>query len=149
MTGMEATMRIAVLLVLGTLVYASPAVGQSKADVQKLDDALAAELNKTDSAAVANFYAEEAILLPPGMARIQGRRAIEKFWNDTLASLSEIKLTADEVEAMGPNVAQEIGHFTGTIKAKEPEKVTGKYVILWRKFGPDWRIGTDIWNFDK
>jgi uncharacterized protein (TIGR02246 family) len=146
---MEITMRIAVLLVLGTILCASPAAGQSKADVQKLDDALAAALNKTDATAVANFYAEDAILLPPGMARIQGRNAIKKFWNNTLTSLSEVKLMADEVEAMGPSAAQEIGHFTGTVKAKEPEKVSGKYVILWRKVGPDWRIGTDIWNFDK
>jgi uncharacterized protein (TIGR02246 family) len=142
-------MRTAHLLVVTAIVWASPAAAQSKADVQKLDDDLAVALNKADASAVAKFYGEDAVFLPPGAPMINGRDSIQKFWKDTLETIGDVKLVADDVEAFGPKAAQEIGHFSATTKGKDPQKVTGKYVILWRKAGRDWKIGTDIWNFDK
>jgi uncharacterized protein (TIGR02246 family) len=142
-------MRTTLLLAATAILWAGPVAAQSKSDVQKLDDELAVALNKADAGVVAIFYAEDAILLPPGGPTIQGRGKIQKFWKDTLKSIGNVRLVADNVEALGTRTAQEIGHFSAEMRGKEFQKQTGKYVILWRKVGNDWRIGTDIWNFDK
>ena len=48
----------------------SPALTQGKADIQEMADKLAEAINKGDAAAVAEIYAEDAQLLPPGSEMI-------------------------------------------------------------------------------
>lgn len=70
--------RIAVIA--GVLVVAAtPAFAQSKALIQKLDDAWTAAFNKGDGAAVAAMYTPDATVLPPGAAMVHGRKAIAAF----------------------------------------------------------------------
>jgi uncharacterized protein (TIGR02246 family) len=142
-------MRAATLLAVTAILWVAPAAAQSEAAVQKLDDDLAVALNKADATAVAKFYAEDAVLLPPGAPKAAGRSNIQKFWKETLATMGDVKLVADDVASLGPKAAQEIGHFSGKTKGNDSQDVAGKYVIVWRKVGQDWKIATDIWNFDK
>jgi ketosteroid isomerase-like protein len=30
-----------------------------------------------------------------------------------------------------------------------PREVTGKYLVVWEKFGTDWKLSADIWNDGK
>src|SRR5258708_16433475 len=48
--------------------FAGPALAQSKAAIQKLEDQWGAAFNKGDAAAVAAMYAEDAYVLPAGRA---------------------------------------------------------------------------------
>ena len=142
-------MRAASLLAVTAILWIAPAMAQTKSDVQKLDDDLAVALNNADASAVARFYAEDAILLPPGAPKAAGRGNIQKFWKETLATMGDVKLVADDVVSLGPKAAQEIGHFSAKAKGSSLQDVSGKYVIVWRRVGKDWKIATDIWNFDK
>ena len=49
----------------GLLAAASPAMAQSKATIQKLDDQWAAAFNKGDAAAVAAMYTSDAYVVGP------------------------------------------------------------------------------------
>jgi uncharacterized protein (TIGR02246 family) len=140
--------RIAVII--GCLAAgAAPAFGQSKAAIQKLNDAWTAAFNSGDGAAVAAMYAEDAYVLPPGADMVKGRAAIEAFWKQTVQQLGDAKLTTVDVLPLGRSATREIGTVTLKTKAQPPQEIVGKYVVVWRKAGRDWKLATDIWNTNK
>lgn len=63
------------------LLAASPSMAQGiTSDIQKLDDQFAQAANKQDAAAVAQFYTEDATVLPAGADMVKGRDGIQKLW---------------------------------------------------------------------
>jgi uncharacterized protein (TIGR02246 family) len=138
-----------ILIIIGCLSLSSPAVAQSKATIEKLNDAWTAAFNKGDAAAVAALYTEDAYVLPPGSAMVKGRAAIEGFWRQAAQQMNDAKLTTVDVLPLGRSAAREIGTVTLKTKSQPPQEVVGKYVVVWRKIGRDWKLATDIWNTDK
>ena len=88
-------------------------------------------VNAGDAAAVADFYTEDAMLLPPGADRIEGRENIEAFWRDFLKEGTEFDLESVEV-ATGGDIAHEIGTFSLTMPNADAP-ITGKYIWTWRQ----------------
>ena len=80
---------------------------------------------------------------------MNGKAAIRQFWSG-LTSLGAIdaKLTTDDVIQSG-NLAAETGHFELSITpqgAPNPIKDNGKYLVVWRNDGGEWKIVRDIFN---
>jgi len=138
-----------VVMIIGCLSVGSPALAQNKATIEKLNDVWTAAFNKGDAAAVAALYTEDAYVLPPGSAMVKGRAAIEAFWRQAAQQMSDAKLTTVDVLPLGRSAAREIGTVTLKTKSQPPQEVVGKYVVVWRKIGRDWKLATDIWNTDK
>ena len=138
-----------IVVIIGCLSVGSPALAQNRATIEKLNDAWTAAFNKGDAAAVAALYAEDAYVLPPGSAMVKGRAAIEAFWRQAAQQMTDAKLTTLDVLPLGRSAAREIGTVTLKTKSQPPQEVVGKYVVVWRKVGRDWRLATDIWNTDK
>jgi uncharacterized protein (TIGR02246 family) len=138
-----------IVMIIGCLSVGSPALAQNKATIEKLNDVWTAAFNKGDTAAVAALYAEDAYVLPPGSAMVKGRAAIEAFWRQAAQQMSDAKLTTVDVLPLGRSAAREIGTVTLKTKSQPPQEVVGKYVVVWRKIGRDWKLATDIWNTDK
>jgi uncharacterized protein (TIGR02246 family) len=138
-----------IMMIIGCLSLASPAVAQNKATIEKLNDVWTAAFNKGDATAVAALYTEDAYVLPPGSAMVKGRAAIEAFWGQAAQQMSDAKLTTVDVLPLGRSAAREIGTVTLKTKSQPPQEVVGKYVVVWRKIGRDWKLATDIWNTDK
>jgi len=126
-----------------------PALAQNKATIEKLNDVWTAAFNKGDAAAVVALYTEDAYVLPPGSGMVKGRAAIEAFWRQAAQQMSDAKLTTIDVLPLGRSAAREIGTVTLKTKSQPPQEVVGKYVVVWRKIGRDWKLATDIWNTDK
>jgi uncharacterized protein (TIGR02246 family) len=145
--GENAVWRIVVII--GCLSVGSPALAQNRATIEKLNDAWTAAFNKGDAAAVAALYTEDAYVLPPGSAMVKGRAAIEAFWRQAAQQMTDAKLTTLDVLPLGRSAAREIGTVTLKTKSQPPQEVVGKYVVVWRKIGRDWKLATDIWNTDK
>jgi uncharacterized protein (TIGR02246 family) len=131
------------------LALASPAFPQDKATIQRLNDAFSDAFNKGDYASVAAIYSEDAYLLPPGAEMIRGRGNIQSFWTKAGEGLADPKVTTVEVLPLGDGAAREIGNFTLKTKGQPSMEIVGKYVVIWQKFGSDWKIATDIWNANK
>lgn len=134
---------IAVLVMLPGLSLA----GDPRSDI---DDTLAkfvAALNAGDSATVASFYTDDAALLPPGGERIDGRQAIQDFWQGAIdGGMKAETLHATEVFADG-NVAGEVGVFLLTMPGEEGVvEIPGKYIVIWEKRDGVWQLHRDIWN---
>jgi uncharacterized protein (TIGR02246 family) len=138
-----------IVMIIGCLSVGSPALAQNKATIEKLNDVWTAAFNKGDAAAVAALYTEDAYVLPAGSAMVKGRAAIEAFWRQAAQQMSDAKLTTVDVLPLGRSAAREIGTVTLKTKSQPPQEVVGKYVVVWRKIGRDWKLATDIWNTDK
>ena len=138
-----------IVVIIGCLSVGSPALAQNKATIEKLNDAWTAAFNKGDAAAVAALYTEDAYVLPPGSAIVKGRSAIEAFWRQAAQQMTDAKLTTVDVAPLGRSAAREIGAVTLKTKSQPPQEVVGKYVVVWRKIGREWKLATDIWNTDK
>jgi uncharacterized protein (TIGR02246 family) len=139
-----------ILMVLGWLsLGATPAFAQDKTTIEKLNDAWTAAFNKGDAATVAAMYTEDADVLPPGGEMVKGRAAIEAFWRQAAQQFGDAKLTIVDLLPLGDKVAREIGTVTLETKSQPPQQIVGKYVVVWRKSGADWKLATDIWNSNK
>jgi uncharacterized protein (TIGR02246 family) len=138
-----------IVMIISCLSLGSPAFAQNKATIEKLNDVWTAAFNKGDAAAVAALYTEDAYVLPPGSGIVKGRAAIEAFWRQAAQQMSDAKLTTVDVLPLGRSAAREIGTVTLKTKSQPPQEVVGKYVVVWRKIGRDWKLATDIWNTDK
>src|SRR5262245_37313434 len=105
--------------------------------------------NAKDAAAIADFYAEDAIMFPPGEVKVVGHENIKKFWQGAMAiENSKISLVCDEVKADG-NLAFDTGTFTFDGFDKASNKVTsehGKFVVVWVKQDGVWKMHRDMWN---
>lgn len=102
---------------------------------------------------VADFYAEDATLLPSGSTSVHGRDDIAAFWRATPENgLVALTLDAGEIEVSG-DLAYEIGQFTRTLRPRHgaPFQETGKYLVVYRRLdGEDdaWRAAAEIFNSD-
>ena len=128
---------------------ATPALGQDKATIEKLNEAWSAAFNRGDAAAVAALYDEDAYVLPEGADMVHGRAAIEAFWRGAVQQLTNARLTTLDVLPLGPDAAREIGTVSLETKATPPKEITGKYAVVWRRVGGTWKLATDIWNSNK
>ena len=112
---------------------------------------LVESLNGGDAAGVAAHYTDDAALLPPNAARIDGREGIQGVWQGLIdADVRDVALTTQEVDVFG-DVANEVGLISATAPSEDGGRVqlAGKYVAVWKRGGDDtWRLHRDIWNFD-
>jgi uncharacterized protein (TIGR02246 family) len=136
-------------LVICLVLIAGSAMAQQKPSIQKANEEWMAAFNKGDAAAVAALYAEDAYVLPAGAEMAKGRRAIEAFWKKAMQQLGDAKLKTLDLQSLGPGSAREVGTFSFKTKGDNPEVVVGKYVVVWRKMGGQWKLITDIWNMNK
>jgi len=132
---------------MGALVVPAATFGQDvEAAVEAGSQAWQDAWNAGDAAAVAAVYADDAMVMPPGVESVKGRAAIQALWQ---ASIDEYdgdseELTTEEVHAMG-DMAVEVGSYVHT--GPDGEHLDhGKYVAVWKKTDAGWRIVRDIFN---
>lgn len=109
-----------------------------------------AAFNKGNAATVASLYTEDAALLPPGEQRVDGRKAIEAYWQGAIdAGLKNLALKAVEVESDG-DLAYEVGAAAFDVPGEDERMTTlnAKYVVVWKRSGGQWRLHRDIWNME-
>ncbi|MBV8890310.1 MAG: SgcJ/EcaC family oxidoreductase [Alphaproteobacteria bacterium] len=128
---------------------ASAASAQSKGDIDKLNQAWMAAINKGDAATVAAMYTDDATLLPQGAPMGKGRAEIQDYWSKASQQVGDFVLTAIDVKPLGDGVGREIGTFTAKGKGSPAENIVGKYVVIWQRVGSDWKLAVDIFNTDE
>jgi len=107
--------------------------------------------DRGDVVALADFYTEDAKVLPPNMEMVNGKQAIQAFWeNARERGVRSINLETVEVGFDG-DLAYERGVSTVNIQPEGAQATTvrGKYlVILKRQTDGSWKLAVDIWNSD-
>src|SRR5215475_9589986 len=141
-------MRSFALALAVTAALVVPAFAQ-KAEIEAVNAKWIEFFNKGDFAGVASLYTEDATALPPGSPMVKGRAAIAAMWKGMAEQVTDPKVTALDVKALGTSAAREIGTFSLKTKGPTPQDVSGKYVVVWEKVGNDWKLAADIWNEGK
>jgi ketosteroid isomerase-like protein len=107
--------------------------------------------NKADAAGVANLYAQDAVLMPPGAPAVTGRAAIQTFLVSDMATTKKAGVTLKLGQFTGVGVAGDSGWISGTWSATDASGATvdtGKFVEVSQRTGKVWAITRDIWNSD-
>jgi len=144
------------LLLITTFACRSP--DTSAAAKQAIDAANAQwpRLTSTGHAdSIAEFYAADAVLMPPNMATLKGKDAVRAFFATmkTMDPRPTLTLRAVTVVGSGP-VAVETGrwHWAFPAGAKLPPGMaavdSGKYIVRWTQQNGRWLMVDDIWNSD-
>jgi uncharacterized protein (TIGR02246 family) len=113
--------------------------------IKALDSGVADGVNAGDATAVASYYAEDAAILPPGAARMDGREAIQGYWQAGIdGGLSDVSIIGETVEITG-DTSITVGNLSGKMG---DANLAGKYIVIAKKTNGGWKIHRDIWNFD-
>jgi uncharacterized protein (TIGR02246 family) len=132
--------------ILAAMLAAASPSSPDLAAIQHLDDIFSAKANAGDAAGAAELYAADAEILPPNAPLISGRAGIEKYWAAAIAQVTDVHLTAVDVKQLGPSALRETGTYQMQTKGPTPQVLKGKYVVIWRQVGSQWKMATDIWN---
>lgn len=97
-----------------------------------------------DAAAIAQLYTEDGALMPPNMPIAKGRPAIQEVWAAMMQTPGFDLTFAPEQIAVA--ASGDMALDRGTYRLGEG---TGKYVVVWRKMGGEWKAAADIFNSDK
>lgn len=113
--------------------------------IKALDHGVADGINAGDAGAVATNYTDDAVIHPPVAERIDGKPAIEGYWQAGIdAGLSGVAIVATSIDING-DASVTVGKISGKMGDAD---LTGKYVVVGRKTEAGWKIHHDIWNFD-
>jgi ketosteroid isomerase-like protein len=136
------------LIALGIVLLTGSAVAQPagpRAGIEAANARFSADFAKGDATAVASHYTAAAQVLPPNGEVVKGREAIGKFWKGVMdAGVKGVKLTVVEAEAAG-GTAYEVGNYALTGDGGKTLE-TGKYIVIWKRDGGQWKLHRDIWN---
>ena len=101
-----------------------------------------------DVESLVNCYTNDGKIFPNNLKILEGKSDLEKYW--TLPEGVKVlhhKVTPTEIKIIKKE-AYDYGYYEGATQNEKGEKSTwqGKYVIVWKKVGKDWKIYLDIWN---
>jgi len=138
---------IGVLFCFGIAICRGADGGEIKEVIAKLNQQFVSCLAKDDASGVSNMYAKDAALLAPNMPIVKGRENIAGVFRHMVeGGMTQMTLTTVSVWSAGSIVAEE-GVYT--LKSKNGQaRDTGKYIVLWKQEGGQWRIYRDIFNSD-
>ncbi len=104
-----------------------------------------------DAAGIAALYAEDGAVMPPNAPIGKGRAAIQETWASMMRTPGFDLTIAPEqiVLASSGDMALDRGTYSLTIAPDgTTQTYTGKYVVVWRKIGSEWKAAADIYNSD-
>jgi uncharacterized protein (TIGR02246 family) len=123
------------------------------APLNELRSKFQAAYNAVDAATLAQLYTDDAISLPDHHASVQGKSAIQQYYQDLFKEYgATITITPADTEIVG-DLAHEHGTFSITVTPKAGGDAVmddGKYVVIFKR-GADgvWKIHHDIDNSNR
>ncbi len=143
---------LSLLMVLALGAFSTASVPGSQKDVppvraalEEANEAFMAAFNAHDAAALAALYTEDAKLLPPNSDVLEGRAAIQAFWQAVFdAGIDSALLEITEVDPLG-NTAVEVSQYT-LFLADGQVADSGKYIVVWKRVSGQWFLHRDIFN---
>ena len=124
-------------------------------DAKKAIDAANANWARLSSSghadSLAEFYAQNAVMMPPNMVSTRGKEAIRAFFATLNAVKPILTLKSDSVWASGASAVEQgrwWWKWAGAPPPGMPAADSGKYLVRWVNEGGKWLVAQDIWNSD-
>lgn len=114
-------------------------------------DAFYAAIEGDDHEARIALFTEEAVMMPDGGPRLEGRAAIAEVIRGGAGSVFRIRDREIVDMDSGPNLAYTVNSYSYTYHAQgsEPSWQKTKNVHIWKKDPTGaWKLHVDIWNSD-
>lgn len=102
-----------------------------------------------DAAGIAELYAEDGSVMPPNAPIGKGRAAIQQTWASMMRTPGfDLTFVPEQiVVSSSGDMALDRGTYSLTIARDGTTQTdTGKYVVVWRKIGREWKAAADIFN---
>jgi uncharacterized protein (TIGR02246 family) len=102
-----------------------------------------------DASGIAEMYAEDGAVMPPNAPIGTGRAAIQQAWASMMRTPGfDLTFNPEQIViSSSGDMALDRGTYTLTVApAGTTQTDTGKYVVVWRKIGGDWKAVADIFN---
>lgn len=117
--------------------------------IRQRTEGFVAAFNAKDPAKAAEFFAGTATFMPPNEATVHGRDSIELFYKTMFeAGAADLQMEPKDVGGVWP-LAYANGNFSMTSKkAGQDVKERGKYLLVMRNTGGQWRCEYCAWNSD-
>ena len=106
---------------------------------------------KADGDGMANLYAEDALLTPPGAPAVKGRAAIKTFLGDDAAKTKSAGLSIKNGTA-AVDVSGDMGWVSGNYAVVDGAGMavdSGNYLSVHKLTNGQWLYVRDIWNSDR
>ena len=104
-----------------------------------------------DAAGIAELYAEDGAVMPPNSPIGKGRAAIQQTWASMMRTPGFGLTFSPEqiIVSSSGDMALDRGTYNLTVSPGGTTQTdTGKYVVVWRKIGSEWKAAADIFNSD-
>jgi ketosteroid isomerase-like protein len=103
-----------------------------------------------DFGSMADYYANDGLMMEPHAAEIQGLQGVRNFF-DAGAEIPELRLRFSDVRAevaASGDMGYTLADLEIRAKGRDGEPWENKYrdFHLWKKQGGEWKIAIDIWN---
>ena len=104
-----------------------------------------------DAASIAELYAEDGAVMPPNGPIGKGRAAIQKTWASMMQTPGfDLTFVPEQIiVSSSGDMALDRGTYKLSVAPNGTAMTdTGKYVVVWRKIGGEWKAAADIFNSD-
>jgi len=104
-----------------------------------------------DAAGIAALYVEDGAVMPPNAPIGKGRAAIQQTWASMMQTPGfELTFVPEQIiVSSSGDMALDRGTYRLAVAPDGTAKTdTGKYVVVWRKIGSEWKAAADIFNSD-
>ena len=104
-----------------------------------------------DAAGIAALYAEDGAVMPPNAPIGKGRAAIQQTWASMMQTPGfDLTFVPEQIiVSSSGDMALDRGTYRLVIAPNGTAQTdTGKYVVVWRKIGGEWKAAADIFNSD-
>jgi uncharacterized protein (TIGR02246 family) len=130
---------------------ASVDVAAEQQDIRGQVDRWLQLVKAKDAAAIAQIYADDGAVMPPNTPMGRGREAIQQTWASMMATPGfDLTFTPEQIIiSSSGDMALDRGTYRLTVAPGGTAQTdTGKYVVVWRKLGGQWKAAADIFNSD-
>ena len=104
-----------------------------------------------DAKSISELYADDGAVMPPNTPIGKGRAAIQQTWASMMQAPGfDLAITPEQIDVSSAgDMALDRGTYKLTVTPGGTAKIdTGKYVVVWRKIGSEWKAAADIFNSD-
>jgi len=105
-----------------------------------------------DLVGVVGLYAEDGAMLAAGTPMAKGPTAVGEAWKGLFATPGlNLVITPVDIRVAGSrDLASDRGTYALTLTDPNGQQVNdkGKYVVVWKKVGDDWKVDSDMFSSD-